>query len=59
VTVKCTDCGKDVSEDGVVYCEMCGAALFMECAATGYCANCSELWEAEIDLEDTETEEET
>ena len=55
----CTYCGKDVSEDGVVYCEMCGVPLCMECAATGYCASCGELWEAEIDLEDTETQEET
>ena len=57
--VKCTDCGKDVSEDSVVYCEMCGVPLCVDCAATGHCANCGELWEAEIDLEDTETEEET
>ena len=57
--VKCADCGKDVSEDGVVYCEMCGASLCLECATTGYCANCGELWETETDLEDTETEEET
>lgn len=56
---KCTDCGRNVSEDGVVYCEVCGAPLCMECAAAGHCANCGELREAETDLEDTETEEET
>ena len=57
--VKCADCARDVSEDSVVYCEMCGVLICADCAATRYCANCGELWETEIDLEDTETEEET
>jgi len=29
-----------------------------ECGATVLCSNCIELWEAEIDLEDMEAEEE-
>ncbi len=56
--VKCADCGKDVSEDSVVYCDMCGAPLCEECGNLGPCSTCAELWEAEIDLEDTEAEEE-
>jgi len=37
---------------------MCGAPLCEECGTTGLCSSCAELWEAEIDLEDTEAEEE-
>jgi len=33
-------------------------ALCNECGATGLCSKCTELWIAEIDLEDTEAEEE-
>ena len=56
--VECANCGKDVSEDSVVYCDMCGAPFCEECGNLGLCLNCAELWEAEIDLEDTEAEEE-
>ena len=38
--------------------DMCGAYLCEECGASGLCSRCAELWEAEIDLEDTEAEEE-
>jgi len=55
---KCTDCGKEILEDHTVYCDMCGASLCEECGTTGLCSICAELWESEIDLEDTEAEEE-
>jgi len=38
---------------------MCGAALCEDCVIDGLCPTCAELWEAEIDLEDMEAEEET
>jgi len=56
--VKCADCGKEIPKDEPVYCDMCGAPLCQECGAAGLCSNCTELWIAEIDLEDTEAEEE-
>jgi len=56
--VKCADCGKETSEDSVVYCDLCGAPLCEECGNLALCSTCAELWEAEIDLEDTEAEEE-
>ena len=56
--VKCADRGKETSEDSVVHCDMCGAPLCEECGNLGLCSTCAELWEAEIDLEDTEAEEE-
>ena len=56
--IKCADCEKETSEDGVVYCDMCGAPLCEECGNLGLCLTCTELWEAETDLEDTEPEEE-
>ena len=56
--VKCADCGKETSEDSVVYCDMCGAPLCEECGNLALCSTCAELWEAETDLEDTEAEEE-
>jgi len=56
--VKCIDCGKEIPEDSVAYCDMCGAPLCEECGNLGLCPNCAELWEAEIDLEDMEAEEE-
>ena len=57
--VKCADCGKEIPEDETVYCDMCGVPLCKECGATGLCSNCTELWIAEIDLEDMEAEEES
>jgi len=56
--VKCVDCGKEMPKDKAVYCDMCGAPLCKECGTTGLCSNCTELWIAEIDLEDMEAEEE-
>ena len=56
--IRCTDCGKQISEDHVTYCDMCGAPLCEECGSLGLCSTCAELWEAEIDLEDMEAEEE-
>jgi len=56
--IKCTDCGKQISEDHIVYCDICGAPLCEECGTTGLCSTCAELWESEIDLEDMEAEEE-
>jgi len=56
--IKCTDCGKQISEDQVTHCDMCGAPLCEECGTTGLCSTCAELWESEIDLEDMEAEEE-
>jgi len=38
-------------EDGVVYCDMCGAPLCEECGNLGLCSTYAELWEAEIGLE--------
>ena len=54
--VKCADCGKETSEDSVVYCDTCRAPLCEECGNLALCSTCAELWEAEIDLEDTEAE---
>jgi len=56
--VKCTDCGKEISEDSVVDCNMCGAPFCEECGNLGLRSTCAELWIAEIDLEDMEAEEE-
>ena len=56
--VKCTDCGIEIPENIVVYCQMCGAPLCQECETTGLCSTCTELWESEIDLEDLEASEE-
>jgi len=56
--VKCAECGKEIPENETVYCDMCRAPLCKECGATGLCSNCTELWIAEIDLEDKEAEEE-
>jgi len=55
--IKCTDCGKQTSEDHVTHCDMCGAPLCEECGSLGLCSTCAELWESEIDLEDMEAEE--
>ena len=55
--VKCTDCGKETSEDSVVYCDMCEAPLCEECGNIELCLTCAELWEAETDLENMEVEE--
>ena len=57
--VKCADCGKEIPKDGAVYCDICGAPLCQECGAIGLCSKCTELWIAEIDLEDTEAEEDS
>ena len=56
--IKCVDCGKEIPEDHIVYCDMCGAPLCEECGTLGLCLTCAELWEAEIDLEDMEAAEE-
>jgi uncharacterized Zn finger protein (UPF0148 family) len=56
--IKCTDCGKQISEDHVTHCDMCGTPLCEECGTTGLCSTCAELWESEIDLEDMEAEKE-
>jgi len=56
--VKCTDYGKQIPEDHVTHCDTCGAPLCEECRTTALCSTCAELWESEIDLEDTEAEEE-
>lgn len=58
IMIKCTDCGKQISEDHATYCDMCGAPLCEECGSLGLCSTCAELWKAEIDLEDMEAEEE-
>ena len=57
--VKCADCRKEILEDNVTCCDMCGAPLCEECGRLGLCLTCAELWEAEIDLEDMEAEEES
>jgi uncharacterized Zn finger protein (UPF0148 family) len=56
--IKCTDCEKQIPEDHITHCDMCGAPLCEECGTTGLCSTCAELWESEIDLEDMEAEEE-
>ena len=56
--VKCTDCGEEILEDEKLYCDMCGALLCEECGTTELCSTCAEPWELEIDLENTEAEEE-
>ena len=56
--IKCVDCGKEIPEDNDSYCDMCGATLCEECENLGLCSTCAELWEAEIDLQDMEAEEE-
>jgi len=56
--VKCVDCGKEIPEDNIVSCDMCGTPLCEGCQTTGLCSTCAELWESEIDLEDMEAEEE-
>ena len=50
--IKCADCGKQISEDHVKYCDMCGVPLCEECGITRVCSTCAELWESEVDLED-------
>jgi hypothetical protein len=50
--VNCKDCGKELSEDQVTDCSMCGDPLCEECSINGLCSLCLELWEAEIDLQD-------
>ena len=50
--VYCKDCGKEISGDNIVYCDMCGDPLCEVCGTTGLCSMCTELWESEIDLED-------
>ena len=56
--VECVDYEKEIPKDSVVYCDMCGAPLCEECGNLGFCSTYAELWEAEIDLEDMEAEEE-
>jgi len=56
--IECTDCGKQIPEDHVVSCDMCGVPLCAECGNLGLYSTCAELWEAEIDLEDMEADEE-
>jgi hypothetical protein len=56
--VKCTDCGIEIPEKQVVFCQICGATLYQECEITGLCSTCTELWESEIDLVDMEAQEE-
>jgi len=55
--VECSNCGKEIPKDSVIYCDMCRAPLCQECGNLGLCSACAELWEAEIDLEDMEAEE--
>ena len=50
----CADCGIEIPENIVVYCQICGATLCQECETSGLCSTCNELWETEIDLEDIE-----
>jgi len=57
--VKCVDCGKEIPKDEAVYCDMCGAPLRQDCGAAGLCSKCTEFSIVEIDLEDTEAEENT
>jgi uncharacterized Zn finger protein (UPF0148 family) len=54
---KCADCRKEIPENHIVYCDACGSPLCEKCGTTGLCSNCTELWIAEIDLEDMEAEE--
>ncbi len=51
---ECSDCGKEILEGQIEYCEMCGVTLCEECDIYGMCSNCTELWISEIDLEDEE-----
>jgi uncharacterized Zn finger protein (UPF0148 family) len=55
---RCADCGKEIPENGIIHCDMCGAPLCEECGNLGLCLTCAELWETEIDLEDMEAEKE-
>ena len=50
--VNCKDCGKEISEDQVIDCNMCGDPLCEDCSINGFCLMCLELWESEIDIED-------
>jgi hypothetical protein len=54
--VECVECNKEITEDEEICCEICGAPLCQECAVNGLCAACTELWIAEIDLENAENE---
>ena len=56
--VNCTECRKEIHEERVVYCDVCGDPLCETCGNLGLCSTCAELWEAEMDLENMETEEE-
>jgi len=49
--VECSECGEEVPQDEVVYCQDCGVPLCPQCGVLGFCSNCAEVWEAEEDLE--------
>lgn len=57
--VICVDCGKEISEDDDLRCEMCGEPICEDCETGSLCSACAELWESEMDLEDLEAEEES
>lgn len=52
----CSECGREVSREGLVRCFECGKAYCKECADTdltikelGVCPDCEEVYEAEED----------
>jgi len=56
--VVCSSCGKECSEENVVYCSECGEPYCEECAeewlSSGVCPDCEESWESEEDLDGEE-----
>jgi len=52
--VECIECGTDA--DDIIYCDMCGEPMCIECGVLGLCSECSQAWESEIDLEDIDEE---
>ena len=54
--MECSECGEEVPQDEVVYCQGCGVPLCPECGASGACSNCAEAEETEVE-EEIELEE--
>jgi predicted amidophosphoribosyltransferase len=43
--VECSKCGKEISEDYVTYCSICGSPLCRDCGKLGLCSACAKFEE--------------